>query len=206
MRGASPVECSGWWVWAYCLLRAGQRSPIGSATSAWRCARSACCGDFRRCLRRGGIRRNVQVGLGVLVARGRRHLLRLGVAAGSDRVLAGFSLRAPVDRSPRIGGSHVSDGAGEPASADPAQVHRRAQSATDPAGDKTTYGYDVVGHRVFTVSPAGNVSGANPVDHRSVSVVNPAGEVLASLDPNAHGVADGFTRYSTSSSGDGGVG
>ncbi|MGB3412526.1 MAG: hypothetical protein WBA45_15165 [Microthrixaceae bacterium] len=34
----------------------------------------------------------------------------------------------PADRSPRIGGSHVSDGAGEPAGAGPAQVHRRVQA------------------------------------------------------------------------------
>ncbi len=73
-------------------------------------------------------------------------------------------------------------------------------STTNPWGEETTYWYDSIGDRVATVSPSGNVPGADVTAHRSVSVNNAAGESLISMDAVSAGVGDGFVRASNSSS------
>ncbi|HET8931345.1 MAG TPA: DUF6531 domain-containing protein [Acidimicrobiales bacterium] len=70
-------------------------------------------------------------------------------------------------------------------------------SVIGPDGE-TTFGYDQAGHRTWSISPAGNTAGGTPSEHRSVGVVNPAGQILESLDPLGEPVADGFLRSGTS--------
>ncbi|MBS1847039.1 MAG: RHS repeat protein [Actinobacteria bacterium] len=76
-------------------------------------------------------------------------------------------------------------------------VSHQVVSMTDADGT-TTYYYDAAGHRVATVSPAGNVSGADKVQHRSVSALNAAGESVLGVAANSGGVADGFVRNTSS--------
>lgn len=71
-------------------------------------------------------------------------------------------------------------------------------SATDAAGGVATFGYDPVGHRMWSVSPEGNVSGGNPMEHRGVALVDPAGNALVRTAPEAVGMADGFVRTTSS--------
>ena len=51
-------------------------------------------------------------------------------------------------------------------------------SATDPLGNKTTWGYNNLGWATETVSPKGNVSGATPADHRSTTTYDKYGAPL----------------------------
>jgi RHS repeat-associated protein len=71
----------------------------------------------------------------------------------------------------------------------------------DAAHGVTTYGYDAAGDQTWVVSANGNQTGGNPFAHRQVSLVNPAGETIASLDANGKAVADGFVRASSASLG-----
>ena len=59
-------------------------------------------------------------------------------------------------------------------------------SDTDPLGDKTTYGYDPTGRLVSSVSPRGNVSGANPALYTTSYGYDPLGDLTSLSDPLAH--------------------
>lgn len=70
-------------------------------------------------------------------------------------------------------------------------------SMTGP-DELSTFGYDLGGHRAWSISPAGNAAGETPSEHRGAGVINPAGQTLESLDPRGEPVADGFVRSGTS--------
>jgi RHS repeat-associated protein len=67
------------------------------------------------------------------------------------------------------------------------------KSATDPAGNTTTYGYDLIGRRTWSVSGNGN-AGGNAAQHRSSVVYDGAGDPLLTLDSATGAVTDSFQR------------
>jgi len=59
-------------------------------------------------------------------------------------------------------------------------------SATDALGDKTTYGYDLIGRRTSTLSPNGNVTGGNPSQNTTSYSYNVFGDVTGITNPLDH--------------------
>jgi RHS repeat-associated protein len=59
-------------------------------------------------------------------------------------------------------------------------------TVADPLGNKATYVYDTVGRLTSSVSPNGNVAGANPASFTTTYVYNVYGEVTSVTDPLNH--------------------
>jgi RHS repeat-associated protein len=59
-------------------------------------------------------------------------------------------------------------------------------TATDPLGNKSTVAYDTVGRVTSSVSPNGNVTGANPADFTTTYAYDAYGEVTSVTDPLNH--------------------
>ncbi|MGW1604563.1 DUF6531 domain-containing protein [Streptomyces eurythermus] len=59
----------------------------------------------------------------------------------------------------------------------------RLASVTDAAGGRTTYTYDKVGRLLSSVSPRGNVSGADPAAYTTFYVYDAAGNLIETTDP-----------------------
>ncbi|HUR23469.1 MAG TPA: RHS repeat-associated core domain-containing protein, partial [Acidimicrobiales bacterium] len=55
-------------------------------------------------------------------------------------------------------------------------------TTTDPLGHKASFGYDTIGRRTSSVSPKGNVVGANPATYTSTSTYNAFGQLLVATD------------------------
>jgi RHS repeat-associated protein len=65
-------------------------------------------------------------------------------------------------------------------------------SATDAAGDETTFAYNTIGQRTSMVSPDGNATGANPADYTTSYRYDPAGDLLSVTDPLSHTTTYGY--------------
>jgi RHS repeat-associated protein len=77
-------------------------------------------------------------------------------------------------------------------------------SVTDAAGDKTTSSYDALGELTSSVSPRGNVSGANPSQYTTTFSYDLLGRVTQTVNPLGHSTsrtydADGNVTSSTDS-------
>jgi RHS repeat-associated protein len=57
-------------------------------------------------------------------------------------------------------------------------------SATNPEGETTTTAYNAIGWAISTVSPRGNVAGADPDDFRSTTAYNDRGQPVTQTDPS----------------------
>ena len=65
-------------------------------------------------------------------------------------------------------------------------------SVTDPGGGKTTATYDVLGHKLTSVSPNGNVAGANPAHFTTTYTYDALGHLLSTTDPLGHITSNTF--------------
>ncbi|WP_405988357.1 DUF6531 domain-containing protein [Streptomyces sp. NBC_00986] len=65
-------------------------------------------------------------------------------------------------------------------------------SVTDPLGATTSYGYDKAGHLLSTITPRGNVSGANPASYTWSYGYDSAGDRLTVTDPTGATTATAY--------------
>jgi len=65
-------------------------------------------------------------------------------------------------------------------------------SATDPAGDKTTYVHDAIGRLSSQVAPLGNVTGGTPSQYTTGYMTNAFGNPLTVTDPLSHVTTYGY--------------